>query len=60
MYGDGSRTKLNSHLLLWPVAILAVGLGLGFIVGAKGFLINYIPEKTIETIAGEAITAGRE
>lgn len=55
MYGDGSRTKLNSHLLLWPVAILAVGLGLGFIVGAKGFLINYIPEKTIETIAGKRL-----
>ncbi len=53
--GSGKRLIFMKEAFIWGTVTAFVVFGAGFAVGAKGFLISYIPQKAIEAMAGEEL-----
>lgn len=52
---SGKRLIFIREAFLWGVVVAFIVFGAGFAAGAKGFLISYIPQRTIETITGKKL-----
>ena len=55
------QDESSGHLIqartafIWGFAVLAIGLAIGFAIGAKGYLIDYLPKSAAEAISGKSL-----